>query len=84
MFWELLPHNYHSVPQKATFAVTSTNPLGCTLSEETIEWTEPLKYRAVILSNSTWLLISSLPIGRVDVLDLLMIEGRIDFPLWYS
>ena len=35
-------------------------------------------------SNNTGLLISSIPMGRVDVLDLLMIEGRVDFPLRIS
>ena len=35
-------------------------------------------------SNNAGLLISSIPMGRVDVLDLLMIEGRVDFPLRIS
>ena len=29
-----------SVPQKAMLVVTSTDPLGRTLPEETVEWTE--------------------------------------------
>lgn len=75
---------YRSDLQKATFAVTSTDPLGSTLPDVTVECMEPLKNCMTMSSNKTGLLILLIPIGRVDVLDLFIIAGRVDFPLRYS